>query len=204
MTVKPGYVPDPPSEDDDRFSRAFKAWREWNVGVQFLTNLHFGVDDANVFCVDSDPPDVVFADARFEVKEILDEGRRRHDEVKADRARSMQSPGKLNLVSYTPKDLFPEDVGSLVLTDLQRLQKKRRYTPDLRKNLDLLFYVNKLKHWFDNGAVPDSALFAPYGWRSVSALINSQTSIVFMADDSAPCFLRENVGRVRERWEPLD
>ena len=204
MTSTPSFIPDPPSEDDDRFSRAFKAWREWNVAVHFLTNLHFGVDDAKVFCVDADPPDVVFADARFEVKEILDEGRRRHDEVKADRARSLQRPEKLNVVSYTPKNLFPEDVGSLVLSDLQRLQKKGRYTTEVRKNLDLLFYVNKLEYWFDHGAVPAPTLFESYGWWSVSALVNSQTSIVFMADDSAPGFLRENVCRVRERWEPLD
>lgn len=200
------FVPDPPEPalGDDRFSRKFKNWREWNVAVNFLTNLHIGVDDSKVLCCPDDPPDVLFQDARFEVKEILDKERRRHDEVKA----------RLNqaITSKTAKrplrddrypcavDLTPEDAGLLILGELQSLS---RYPQHVRAETDLLFYINKLHHGFEEGLVPAAQKFAPYGWRSVSAVIDSQTSIVFSAADQAPHFLQVNLGRARQRFERL-
>lgn len=67
----------------------------------------------------------------------------------------------------------------------------------------MLFYVNKLAHWFDDGPMPDPAQFAEYGWRSVSALVESGVSLVFYASTGAPKFLQDNCGRVRKRHERL-
>ncbi len=198
------YLPDPPSDDDDRFARAFKPWREWNVAVKFLTNLHCGADDSKVFCIEPDPPDVVYEDARFEVKEILDPRRRRHDEVKAARRLDQDGHGKSNFHQYTPKDLSPIDMGHLVLAELENMRIKGRYTAPHREHLDLLFYINKLEHWFEDGSVPVATIFESFGWRSISAMVDGGTSIVFYAKPSAPTFLIENVGRVRQRYEPLD
>lgn len=121
-----GFIPDPPGPDDDRFARAFKNWREWHVAVDFLTNLHFGVDESEVFTLDVDPPDVIFRDARFEVKEILDPGRRRHDEVKAAKLHAKANQGKsVRGVMFATEDLTPADVGVLVMAELDRLDDKR-------------------------------------------------------------------------------
>jgi len=198
-----GYIPDPPGPDDDRFARAFKNWREWNVAVEFLTNLHFGVDESEVFALESDPPDVIFRDAHFEVKEIMDPGRRRHDEVKAAQLHAKANQGKAATEMYTAADLTPVDVGTLVLTELNRLDQKR-YLLDGREAIDLLFYVNKLEHWFRDGAMPTLQLFEGRRWRSVSAVVDTQQSLVFFARSDAPNFLVENIGVVRKRWEPLD
>lgn len=198
-----GYIPDPPGPDDDQFARAFKNWREWNVVVDFLTNLHFGVDESEVFALESDPPDVIFHDARFEVKEILDSGRRRHDEVKAARLHAKANQGKGATAMYSAVDLTPADVGSLVLTELHRLDQKG-YFFEGREAVDLLFYVNKLEHWFRDGAMPPPKLFENRRWRSVSAVVDTQQSLVFFARPDAPTFLFENIGVVRKRWEPLD
>ena len=203
-TIAPpdGYIPDPPGEDDDRFARDFKSWREWNVTVDFLTNLHFGADESEIFALKSDPPDVVFRDARFEVKEILDSGRRRHDEVKAARLRATAKEGRAPAEMYAAEDLTPTDAGVLVLEELNRLDQKH-YLFGQRATIDLLFYINKLKHWFEDGPMPSPQLFEGHGWRSVSAVVDTQQSLVFHSRFDAPAFLIENMGVVRKRWESL-
>lgn len=200
--MKP-FVPDPPERElgDDLFSRRFKNWREWKNAVDFLTNLHIGVDDAQVLCCAVDPPDVVYKEAAFEIKEIMDEGRRRHDEAKRARARATLPKSK-NASKLRPAiDLLPEVAGMLIVVQLEALA--HRYTTHVKAQTDLLFYINKLDHWFDDGPMPASKLFVPYGWRSVSALISSGVSIVFQANASAPQFLQSNVGVVRHRHEKL-
>ncbi|WP_398493797.1 DUF1780 domain-containing protein [Variovorax sp.] len=202
VTPAGAFIPDPPDEDDDRFSRTFKSWREWNVAVNFLTNLHFGVDEAEVFSLQQDPPDVFCRGACFEVKEIMDPGRRRHDEVKATKLRRQLGQASTPKARYSVEDLTPTDVGALVLAELHRLDEKR-YLLQQRTAIDLLFYVNKLEHWFENGAMPSPRLFASHGWRSVSAVVATQQSLVFHTLPGAPAFLVENTGIVRQRWEPL-
>ena len=197
------FVPDPPEPElgVDLFSRQFKNWREWKTAVNFLTNLHIGIDEAQVFCSPYDPPDVLYRDAAFEIKEIMDEGRLRHDEVKRSRQRPIKNGAKDELNQWSVIDLPPEDASLLVVKQLDVLAK--RYLAEVKARTDLLFYINKVNHWFDDGPVPSSDLFEPYGWRSVSAVIDSSVSIVFQADDSAPKFLQENLGIVRHRYEPL-
>lgn len=197
-----GFIPNPPGEDDDRFARAFKSWREWNVAVEFLTNLHLGADDSEVCSLERDPPDVVFRDANFEIKEILDPGRRRHDEVKAARLRLAVKGRRPPAEMYTVEDLTPTDAGILVLAELNRLDKNR-YLFGQRETIDLLFYINKLKHWFEDGPMPSPQPFEDYGWRSVSAVVDTQQSLVFHSRLDAPAFLVENMGVVRKRWEFL-
>lgn len=168
--------------------------------VDFLTNLHIGVDDGQVFCSPQDPPDVLYKGAAFEVKEIMDEGRRRHDEAKQALQQSLQNKED----TFTRKfviDLVPADAGKLIAVQLDVLAE--RYQADVKASTDLLFYINKLDHWFDDGPMPSAALFEPYGWRSVSAVVASCVSIVFQARNSAPAFLQENLGKVRHRREKL-
>lgn len=194
-----GYVPTPPGPDDDRFARSFKNWREWRNAVDFINNLQFEFDESEVLSLAVDPPDVVFRDARFEVKEIMDPGRRRHDEAKEGRAYAKANGGQARLVQYTPKDLTPQRIGHLVTQALDELATKDRYTYEQRSGIDLLFYVNKLEFWFESGDMPDSIAFEPYGWRSVSAIFATQQSMTFHARRGAPDFLIQNVGLARDR-----
>ena len=197
------YIPDPPEQElgDDLFSRKFKPWREWHNAVHFLTNLHIGMDDAEVFCSPQDPPDVIYKDAQFEIKEIMDEGRRRHDEVKQAHQEALQKNRPQKFTRNSVIGLLPVDAGQLVLKQLDELAE--RYQADVKARTDMLFYVNKLNHWFDDGPMPDSALFDRYGWRSVSAVVASSVSLVFYASTDAPKFLQDNCGQVRKRHERL-
>lgn len=197
------FIPDPPVPelDDDRFARSFKAWREWHTAVNFLTNLHIGVDDSQVFCSPQDPPDVLYRDAAFEVKEIMDEGRRRHDEVKQARRNQKTKLSRQTVELRHVINLLPMDAAALVVVQLDELAG--RYQPDVKARTDVLFYINKRDHWFDDGPMPSPERFAGYGWRSVSAVIRSDVSLVFYAAPSAPQFLQANAGLVRARHEPL-
>lgn len=197
------FIPDPPEIElgEDLFSRRFKNWREWKNAVDFLTNLHIDVDDAQVFCSPTDPPDILYRDAAFEVKEIMDEGRRRHDEAKRARQESVQDKAKKNFIIGPAIDFLPADAAQLVVHQLDALAG--RYLLDIKARTDLLFYINKINHWFDDGPMPSFELFEPYGWRSVSVLVASSVSIVFQAAETAPKFLRDNLGKVRHRYEPL-
>lgn len=197
------FIPDPPESElgEDLFSRSFKNWREWKNTVDFLTNLHIGVDDGQVFCSPKDPPDVFYQDAAFEVKEIMDEGRRRHDEVKQARQKSVLDKEKRYFIKGSVIDLLPADAAQLVVEQLGALAE--RYLLDVKAKTDLLFYINKLNHWFNDGPMPGADLFEPYGWRSVSVVVAGSVSIVFQAGDTAPQFLRDNLGKVRHRYEPL-
>lgn len=197
------FIPDPPEPElgDDRFARSFKAWREWHTAVNFLTNLHIGVDDSQVFCSPQDPPDVLYRDAAFEVKEIMDKGRLRHAEVKEMRQNLKSIQGKQEAPRRFVINLLPMDAASLVQARLNELAG--RYKPDVKAQTDILFYINKHDHWFDDGPMPSPERFAEYGWRSVSAVVSSSASLVFYAAPWAPQFLQANAGLVRERHEPL-
>lgn len=60
------------------FSTKNKAERERWVCLELVQNLGIAYDETEIVSPENDPPDVIFRDARFEVKEILDQGRKRH------------------------------------------------------------------------------------------------------------------------------
>lgn len=136
-----------------------------------------------------DPPDVIFFDAQFEVKEIPDKGRKRHTEYKEAlaRANNATDPAEL-LEEYSPKDISIEEVYDRVYFKAAELAEKK-YPIEFRKNLDLLFYIN----WRDIGRIvekpfPDVTPLKALGYRSVSFL-EGYRSCVFCADTKAPSFL---------------
>lgn len=61
------------------FSTARKPERERTVCKAFLRCIGIDFSADEITSIRSDPPDVAFRDGRFEVTEILDENRPRHD-----------------------------------------------------------------------------------------------------------------------------
>lgn len=174
-----------------------KAEREVWVIAEFLRNLNIDFAHNEVVPETDDPPDVYFRDARFEIKEILDRGRKRHKEYRdaLDRALLVSDPYEL-IQHYTPRDLRPTDVGCLVCQEIADLTN--RYEPKLLKMLDLLFYVNLKHHHLEKGPMPDGSLFKNYGWRSVSALMGWD-ALIFYAKKGTPGFLLARAGTLTER-----
>jgi hypothetical protein len=177
------------------FDPANKPERERWVANTFLWNLGVEFAESEIQCVADEPPDIRFRSASFEVKEILDEGRRRHADYKTalEKANSADSPRDL-LEPVTPRDITYAEVCNLVETEVKRFARK--YAPATRNNLDLLFYVN-LEDVFGYVAtpLPPPSKWEVYGFRSVS-LVMGRLAGVLMAAQTAPDFLKNNGPRV--------
>ncbi|MNM50410.1 hypothetical protein D3C81_614450 [compost metagenome] len=171
------------------FGNKNKFERERWVCKEFLMNLDVPFEEADIRTPDTDPPDVEFSSARFEVKEILDPGRKRHDEYKREliKAQNASDPQEL-LTLYTPQDITPAELCDLVRTHLAGLGDD--YLADSRHSMDLVFYVNLKHHMLQAGKIPDVSDLNAMGWRSICALMH-RTSFVLYAAEDAPYFIAE-------------
>ena len=131
------------------------AERERWVAAEFIENLGVAVDKNDFSSPKDDPPDVCVLDARFEIKEILDAGRRRGDDYK-DLLEKFENATKPDDVmsQFTPIDITPKEISSLVVDKLNSL--KNKYEPKFQQTLDLLIYVNLLEHFVKEGEMPCS------------------------------------------------
>ena len=177
------------------FGAANKPERERWVANEFLGNLGVEFAESEIQCVADEPPDIRFRSASFEIKEIIDKGRRRHADCKTalEKANSASSPQDL-LEPVTPRDITYTEVCDLVEAEVVRFAEK--YAPATRSNLDLLFYVN-LEDVFGYVATPLPPLskWGAYGFRSVS-IVMGRLAGVLMAAQTAPDFLKECGPRV--------
>ena len=170
-----------------------QAAERWVVR-HFLIALGIEFTDEELHSPPRDPPDIAFRDAAFEVKEIGEVGRRRHDEYREAlaRAKAATTPAEL-LEQFTMADLPIATVYERILAATATLATHKYSDARTRRGLDLLFYVNlnPRKLWtFVDGDRPDVSVLAREGWRSVSFLHGDKTSRVIYASDRAPPFLR--------------
>lgn len=188
-------------ESIEFFSNSRKPERELWVAKLFITNLNVSFSNQEVRSAQQDPPDVVFRNAQFEIKEILDPGRRRHDEYKQALARANQAEDPTDLLeTFTPRGISLKEVVDLISDEVAALEQK--YPPEVRKKLDLLFYVN-LQHVIGllEEPSPTFDMLSSAGWRSVSFVKGNWSCILFAAPE-APVFLRGKIGTVSHRqWQ---
>lgn len=179
------------------FGNKNKPERERCVCAEFLSNLRIPFADADIQSPATDPPDVVFADARFEIKEILDPGRKRHDEYKQQLAHAERATDPHELLTlFTPKDITPTEICQRVLETLQELGD--RYLAGERSGIDLLFHVNLKHHTLTEGLLPDLTRLREFGWRSINVLMGWSSFVLYAAED-APSFLIESSQKVVQR-----
>ena len=197
------FIPEGPAAGVDRFGRNFKSWREWNNAQDFLRNLNIEFNQDSLFCIASDRPDVIYGKIQFEIKEIMDEGRKRHDEVKkeiATHGRTLPFVPNPNKLLF---DIFPADAADLVRKNLELYDTEEKYNNKYNRNFksetDILFYINKRHHFFDDGEMPSPIIFEKYGWRSISCVIGSAVSIIFYAGAHAPALLKDRANKYFER-----
>lgn len=170
------------------------------VVEHFLRGIGLTFDPAEIDQEDSDPPDAKFRGAEFEVKEILESGRRRGDEYKQQlaKARTATSSDEL-LEHFSPENISIADVYERIIRSAQALASGKYRVEAVRRSLDLLFYVNldmKSAWAIDGGSRPTVEPLISQGWRSVSFLHGESTCGVLIASGAAPAFIRDRVGQL--------
>lgn len=182
-------------ESVEHFREKNRPEREKWVVAEFLKNLGVQYSAAEL-SRGSDPPDVIFRDANFEVMDVHDPGRRVHGEYKkalklVESAETPDDVRRAVVEDSDPEDIRPAECGDR-LRDAQRGKEKKYSAPD-KARLDLLAYINLTERLLVNDQMPDPSLFGDMGWRSVSA-VYCNASMVFYAAADAPQFLRKKAG----------
>lgn len=181
---------------NDFLSNARKWERERWVCQRLLTalNLRHRQEEFNA---GSEPPDVLFHDASFEVFFVLDKGRRLNDEWKEElqRRRSALSLSQLLRREPRPKRIPASELQARLGPTLRK--KAHNYLErglDLGE-LDLLAYISLKREALDlNSPFPPPSEYLRQGWRSLS-LVGPNYARVLFAHRDAPDFLRRNLGR---------
>ncbi len=180
------------------FGAANKPERERWVAQTFLTNLRINHTSAEIVN-GQDPPDIQFRDANFEIKEILDPDRRRHQEYKEGLEEALYATSPADPVRPAPFNSTTISKIYELLLETARELATRKYSPDLRRKLDLLFYVNLLNtSEFIETPFPNVSSLETLGWRSVSFIKGYRGCVLTSAND-APIFIRNAIGVVMHR-----
>lgn len=174
------------------FSNTQKSDREKWVVRNFLLNLGVGFFEGELVVVLNEPPDIQFRQARFEVKELMEDNRKRDLEFKLALEKAINAKTFSELWErYTP----PDEISFEKCVDLINGQLKDiLYSADVCKQTDLIFYVNLQDVRF---TIPQdlSKYIAQHEkswskWRSISFVTNSNISGVLFARNEAPDFIK--------------
>jgi Tfp pilus assembly protein FimT len=174
--------------------------RESWCAKRFLRDLGVTANDDEFLSLPQDVTvDVAVKDARFQVKEIMKDNRRRTDEIKdglkvARQEFASDTPNAMVLIEPCEFGaLNPEEIAQMVRDDMPAYVAKYPAAAD-RAALDLLVYVN-LEAVTLEEPVPACPDWDGLSWRSVSVVTNDG-SIVFSASACAPDFIRVARGKV--------
>jgi hypothetical protein len=179
------------------FSNTEKLSREKWVVRRLLQALRVNFKEEEMTEA-AEPVDVAFRDIGFQVKEILDEGRRRTDEFKKklETTTSAQDYSEL-LEHYTPIDISFSKVVQRCYRYAESLLLQSKYGPLECKNIDLLCYFN----WLNHHVVPPIEVPSKdVGFRSLSVASNRYCAVAY-ASRNAPALLRDSVGTATEYFE---
>lgn len=184
-------------------SNKAKPERERAVCRAFLRTIGVKFDTSEVKAPVSDPPDVVFRTAQFEVREMLDPGRKRGDDWKRKEAK-YQSATSIDDLLEAPSWPTPMTLSVLVPEVVTALAEKVRKYGAGCKQLDAMVYVNfQEKYLVLNSPVPSLDQLKAQGWRSV-VLLFPPYGVLLYANAGAPHFLGEKTpGQFRE-WQDIE
>lgn len=187
-------------------SNDMKPVRERSVCATFLRclGMDFSVDEIVSVENKNQPPDVIFREARFEICEILDKGRRRHQEARM-RAKHLKQVKTVEDIFV--KFEFRSPISYVQMFDLAvkvLADKSLLYGAENCTKLDALLCVQlQRKSLYVKSFIPDHAALLSQGWRSVSLLMIPYSHVIY-ATESAPEFLRINIGQPRKEWNDSD
>ena len=178
------------------FSNDCKTDREIWVVRNFLSKLCIMFSDEEIYASPDEPADVVYCDARFQVKEIIDKDRRRGDEFRESLRKAETATSASDLFEYYPfQKMNCADVVPIVAQQASDWQRK--YGPSERMSIDLLFYFNLQGIHVVGDIFPDVDTYSSKmaEWRSVS-VVSDDFALVLHVSQNAPGFLKTAKGKV--------
>ncbi len=190
------------------FSSNMKPERERISCADFLRALGiaFSPDDLISIAQEDSPPDVKFGEARFEVREALDEGRKRHDETRAhlECLKSAKVIEDALPPTREKKPLSYDIVCGVVTKALIKKYDRYKHRGIECSGLDALVYVNLLDRFLTpKFSRPAYAALLAQGWRSVSFFLFPDSHVIY-ATEAAPEFLRCFSGQTRRKCDDPD
>ena len=141
----------------------------------------------------SEPVDVAFRDARFQVKEMMqfpdEKDRRRQDEYKSQLQKVKAAEKWKELTPMTP---YREVRWNQIVTESihYTTEKIQKYADKERRKLDVVCYYNRHDRFEAHAATPE---FERMDCRSFSIVSNSYVMVLFATSD-APTFLQTAAG----------
>ncbi len=187
------------------FSSGLKPERERAVCRAFLRCVGIAFADNEIVAPSTEPLDVSFRDARFQVREVMEKGRRRGDEWKLKQARWHRARSIDDIIEASLSS-NPMQSSELIEMVTQALEgKSKKYGKSQCANIDALVYVNlTATRFLDPMTVRgDASGLEGQGWRSVSILFPPY-GLVMSAGAGAPSFLELLIGRVLNEWQSPD
>ena len=179
------------------FSNDCKPDREvWTVR-HFLSQLCIEFQDEKIAPSSDEPADVDYCDAKFQVKEIYDNDRKRDDEYKESLRKAEIATSCSDLFEhYSPQKITCDEVASEVVKRASELQQKK-YGPSECMSIDLLFYFNRQDTDVVENVLTniDTYSLEMAAWRSVSVVAND-CAFVLHVSEKAPDFLKTAKGKV--------
>ncbi len=191
------------AEARNRFGlNSYKPYRERLTCAMLFRALGVPFTVEELISVPDGPPhrvDVMFRDARFQVREVLDRERRRHDEPKARIQQLRAAKTSEDALLDYPSEYVPMSYDEVYrrLTD-ELAQKASNYGLHVCAELDALVLIQLRWRYLDTSS-PLSGYEAllQQGWRSVSFVIRSSGHVIY-AQEVAPGFLQDYAGHTKQ------
>jgi hypothetical protein len=178
------------------FSNNCKSDREVWVVRHFLSQLCIEFSKGDIRASSDEPVDVVYCDARFQVKEVYDEGRKRGNEYRESLRKAKIATSASDLLEhYSPQKMTCDEVASVVAERASEWQQK--YGPSECAATDLLFYFNLQDIHVVGDVLTDVDCYSSKmaAWRSVSVFTGERAFVLYVSE-TAPGFLKTATGRV--------
>jgi hypothetical protein len=183
------------------YSNGSKEEREAWVLECFLELLGIPFKAGDFETDRGEPVDLGFEAGNFQIKELLDEGRKRNDEVMLalEKARQSTAEEVATVSRFEPEFLTVPQLAKRLAPEM--VTKIERYYGCNADTTDLLFYANLQCIFIEDAAFKPIDIELPpalFAWRSVSITSGTKAAVLFASAD-APAFLQGTIGKVYSR-----
>jgi hypothetical protein len=179
----------------DLLSGARKQERERRTCAAFLRCAGVDFTADQIVSSTTEPPDVVFRQALFEITIVLPPSRRMHAEWKATTVRRTSAQRIENLIEpYAPPEVLTRETLVHLIAPTSGYKSERYSARNMDcARYDLLVYVNQNAVLQPQSPDPNIDAVLRHGWRSLSVLLPPLSYVIF-ATSEAPMWLRDIAG----------